>query len=96
MSKQPTMLITGASGGIGMATAKTCAEKGARIAIHYNSQPDRANALLGSLPGNGHMMEGIVKTQRIADYQSGGTHFNHLHSWGTDHSTASGSGSQQP
>jgi len=54
MSQQPSILITGGSGGIGSAAAKACAAKGARIAIHYNSHKDRAEAVLAELPGDGH------------------------------------------
>jgi NAD(P)-dependent dehydrogenase (short-subunit alcohol dehydrogenase family) len=47
-------LITGASGGIGQATAIACAGRGARIGIHYNRNRQGAETLLAALPGNGH------------------------------------------
>ena len=50
----PSILITGASGGIGRATALRCASAGARIGIHYNGNRGRAEALLGELDGSGH------------------------------------------
>ena len=40
-----TVLITGASGGIGSATAKAFASAGYKVAIHYNSNADAANSL---------------------------------------------------
>lgn len=54
MTGSPSILITGASGGIGRATAHQCAERGARIAIHYNSNKRAAERLLDELPGRGH------------------------------------------
>lgn len=53
-TKRPSVLITGASGGIGRAAAIQLAGKGARIAIHYNSNRRAAEALLGELAGEGH------------------------------------------
>lgn len=40
-----TVLITGASGGIGSATAKAFSAAGYKVAIHYNSNADAANLL---------------------------------------------------
>lgn len=54
MTETPSVLITGASGGIGRAAAIQCARKGARVAIHYNSNRQAAEALAGELPGDGH------------------------------------------
>ncbi len=51
-----SILITGASGGIGSAAAMECATKGARIGIHYNNNRKLAQALLESLPGDGHRL----------------------------------------
>src|SRR5579871_2097544 len=39
------ILITGASGGIGTATAKAFAAEGARLALHYRSQKSSAERL---------------------------------------------------
>src|SRR5439155_16175162 len=41
-TKRPVALITGASGGIGRATAALLARRGHDIAVHYSSNPDRA------------------------------------------------------
>jgi 3-oxoacyl-[acyl-carrier protein] reductase len=40
-----TVLITGASGGIGLATARAFAAEGAQLALHYHRQPDPVAAL---------------------------------------------------
>lgn len=56
MANHPSVLITGASGGIGRATAIQCADKGARVGIHYNSNRQAAEYLLRELPGNGHRL----------------------------------------
>jgi len=42
-------LVTGASGGIGRATALALARRGARVAVHYFSKADAANALVDEL-----------------------------------------------
>ncbi|MEZ4672118.1 MAG: SDR family oxidoreductase [Anaerolineae bacterium] len=49
------VLITGASRGIGRACARQFAEKGARVAVHYNSNEAAADETLASLAGSGHM-----------------------------------------
>ena len=54
MSDRKSILITGASGGIGRAAAIECASRGARIGVHYNGNRDRAEATLAALPGDGH------------------------------------------
>ena len=56
MSSRASILITGASGGIGRAAAIECANRGARIGIHYNNNRARAEATLDALPGNGHQL----------------------------------------
>jgi NAD(P)-dependent dehydrogenase (short-subunit alcohol dehydrogenase family) len=46
-----TVLVTGASGSIGQAIVRACADAGARVAIHYHRGQEAAQALLGSLGG---------------------------------------------
>lgn len=50
-----TILITGAAGGIGAATARAFAEEGAQLVIHYNTGRDRAERLLDEL-GKPHVI----------------------------------------
>ncbi len=54
MTSKTSILITGASGGIGQAAAIECARKGATIGIHYHNNRDRAEATLKAFPGTGH------------------------------------------
>ncbi|MDH5353879.1 MAG: SDR family oxidoreductase [Gammaproteobacteria bacterium] len=56
MITSTSILITGASGGIGRAAAIECANKGARIGVHYHSNRERAEAVLAALPGDGHRL----------------------------------------
>src|ERR1700689_2615819 len=59
MSSQPlagrVAVVTGGTGGIGTAICNTLAQAGAAVAIGYNSASEKAEALLGELPGDGHM-----------------------------------------
>src|SRR4051794_5262801 len=52
--KDKVAVITGASGAIGAASARRLAEGGASIVVGYNSNPDKAAAVVASLPGSGH------------------------------------------
>lgn len=49
-----TVLITGASRGIGAAAARRFAEAGNRVAINYNTNKDRAQALAAALEKEGY------------------------------------------
>ena len=51
-----SVLITGASGGVGREAALECARRGARVGVHYNSHRQRAEATLAALPGDGHCL----------------------------------------
>lgn len=45
------VLVTGASGGIGQAVARTLAGEGARVVVHYRSQADEAEELAAEVGG---------------------------------------------
>jgi 3-oxoacyl-[acyl-carrier protein] reductase len=47
-------VITGASSGIGRASAKLFAEAGARVVVGYNKGAERAHAVVEGLAGSGH------------------------------------------
>ena len=51
-----TVLITGASRGIGQAAAIAFAAAGAQVAIHYNQQKARAAQVQAKLAGKGHIL----------------------------------------
>lgn len=50
------VLITGSSRGIGRSIARLFAERGARVAVHYQSNRAAAEATLESLTGEGHII----------------------------------------
>jgi NAD(P)-dependent dehydrogenase (short-subunit alcohol dehydrogenase family) len=50
------VLITGSSRGIGRAIAAEFAARGARVAVHYNSNRDAAERTLAALPGGPHLL----------------------------------------
>jgi 3-oxoacyl-[acyl-carrier protein] reductase len=47
-------VVTGATGGIGSASAKRLAAAGATVVVGYNSKADEARQLASTLPGSGH------------------------------------------
>ncbi len=49
------VLVTGASRGIGAATAAAFAALGDRVAVHYRGAQDRAAQVVAGLAGNGHV-----------------------------------------
>jgi NAD(P)-dependent dehydrogenase (short-subunit alcohol dehydrogenase family) len=52
------VLITGASRGIGAATAHAFAAAGDRVAVHYRVRREQAEAACAALPGEGHIVAG--------------------------------------
>ncbi len=52
-----TVLVTGASGGIGAAIVERLSAEGARPVIHYGRDRPRAEALLHKLGGNGLIVQ---------------------------------------
>lgn len=53
-------IVTGASNGIGAATARMLAAAGAIVYVGYNKGAERANKLIAELPGRGHRAVNIV------------------------------------
>ena len=51
-----SVLVTGASRGIGAAAAHAFAAAGDRVAVHYGSSRESAEAVLEKLPGDGHVL----------------------------------------
>ena len=52
--KDKVILVTGASRGVGRATAKILAENGAHVIVNYNSSENSAKELVNDLISNGH------------------------------------------
>lgn len=50
------VLVTGASRGIGREIARMFAERGGRVAVHYNANAAMAQDTLDALAGEGHML----------------------------------------
>lgn len=57
---QRTVLITGASGGIGAACARACARDGWAVAVHYRSQAQAAFDLVAELKAGGATAEAFA------------------------------------
>ncbi len=54
MAESRGVLITGASRGVGAATARAFAEAGDRVVLHCRGAVDRAEQVRAGLPGDGH------------------------------------------
>ncbi len=61
-----SILVTGGSRGIGAEVVRHLANQGARVAFTYSSRPDLAEALLKTLPGEGH----LTHLMNLSDPQS--------------------------
>lgn len=59
-----TVLVTGASGGIGSAIAEQLASEGARVVIHYGRDEAAAQALLAKIGGKGFLVQGDLSTEQ--------------------------------
>ena len=59
-------VVAGGSNGIGAATVRRLAAKGARCVVGYNEGAERAKALIASLPGEGHLALRIPMQDSIA------------------------------
>ncbi len=65
-----TVLITGASSGIGAATAILFAEKGYNVAMNYNSSAAAANMLCSTLSENGNVMTVKADISKINEVEA--------------------------
>jgi 3-oxoacyl-[acyl-carrier protein] reductase len=50
------VLVTGGSRSIGRAIARAFADRGDRVAVHFGTSRERAEAVLAELPGRGHVL----------------------------------------
>jgi len=56
MSRPTTALVTGASRGIGRCIVQQLSARGVRVAVHYNQNKEKAEEVLASLSGEGHIL----------------------------------------
>jgi 3-oxoacyl-[acyl-carrier protein] reductase len=64
-------VVTGASSGIGAASARLFAEAGAKVVVGYNQGVDRAKAVVAALKGSGHQamrlpLEDTAQIEKVA------------------------------
>jgi len=52
--KDKVAVVTGGSNGIGAASVRALAQGGAKVAVGYYKGRERAEKLIGELPGTGH------------------------------------------
>jgi len=64
--REKVVIVTGASGGIGLATARLLAERGARLALVARSR-DKLETIAGELQGSVAIPADMTKTDEIAD-----------------------------
>ena len=64
-----TAVVTGASGGIGSAIAQRLAADGFSVVAGYNRSVERAESLVGQLPGHGHRATriSVLEPESLAD-----------------------------
>ena len=55
MDNRRTVLITGGARGIGAEIAKEFAQQGDQVILHYGSSTEKAEAIIASLSGTGHV-----------------------------------------
>lgn len=66
------VLVTGATGAIGEACVKAFAETGYFVYIHYRSRPEKAEAILEAIGGNGETVQFDVRDRESVGSALGG------------------------